>query len=353
MISQLRTQEDTGIHKISIPFLLNWTNPHRGLTDTFERSSELIVDAENVQVDEVARILGEVEASADDGELCSSLYSDRRLKPFPEGYLAPLPMSDDLSLDMTLGVDPDISFSSSHNLGISDDVSPGMFLPLHETQHWTRFVMPASQAGTGSPATYDLMGRDLPAEFAEHLTTLTLSLPRDHPERAPSINLALGMTILIQANIERFLWLYFHHWNRHSPVVHRGTFDVADTSLALVLVMTLTGALFSLSTDEVATARSMLDLAEELAFRDPYFERIASGIFPEGPEGRSRALQALQAAFSAAQLQLREGNTWKRKHVRSDRFDQIIYVSPFGAPVICHTNLMPGSSNNVLTQSEC
>ena len=329
MVGQLLAPEDTGVHKISIPFLLNWINPHCGLADTFERSSDLIVDVDSAQVDDE---LGEVETSANDGELCSSLNFDGALKMLQEGYLPPFPMSDDLPLDVALGVDADMSFSPIYELGISDRFSPGIFLPLHETQRSTRVMVPASKAETGSHVTYDLTGRDLQAELAEHLTNLTLSLPRGHLERAPSINLALGMTKFTQANIERFLWLYFHHWNRHSPVVHRGTFDVADTSLALVLVMTLTGALFSLSPGEVATARSMLDLGEECAFRDPDFERIASGIFPEGPGGRRRALQALQAAFSAAQLQLREGNAWKRQHVRSDRLDQIIYVSRVVGP---------------------
>ncbi|OQU93942.1 Fungal specific transcription factor domain-containing protein [Cladophialophora immunda] len=326
MIIQLLAQGDTGIHKISIPFLLNWTNPHRGLTDTFERSSDMIVHTESAQVDVGTGILGEVEASANDGELCASFNTERVLKTFQEGYVPPSPMPDDLSLDMTLGVDTDMPLSSIYELGVSDNFSPSMFLPLQETLHSTRFVTPAGQVGTGSPITYDLMGRDLPAEFAEELTTLTLSLPRDHPERAPSINLALGMTIFTEANIERFLWLYFHHWNRHSPVLHRGTFDVADASLALVLVMTLTGALFSLSPGEVTMAQSMLDLAEEFSFRNPDFERIMSGIFPEGPHERRRALQAIQAAFSAAQLQLREGSSCKRQHVRSHRFDQIIYA---------------------------
>lgn len=324
MTPQLLSHDDTEIHKISIPFLLNWTSPYRGLTETFERSSE-VVDTESLRVDYVPGILGEVEGHADTGELCSSFQSHNILH---DELLPRWPMSDDLPLERILDVDADTSFLSIYDLGIADNFSPGIYLPLQETRHSPRSLMRASQAETESMVNFDLMGRDLRAEFAESLTKLTLSLPRDHPDHAPSINLALGMTMLTQTNIEKFLWLYFHHWNRHSPVVHRRTFDVTDTSLPLVLVMTLTGALFSLSPDEVSAGQSMLDLAEEFAFRDADFERIASGIIPEGPDGRRRALQALQASFSAAQLQLRQGSTWKRHSVRSDRFNQIIYVSP-------------------------
>lgn len=70
----------------------------------------------------------------------------------------------------------------------------------------------------------------------------------------------------------------------------------------------------------------MLDIAEELAFRDPEFRKLISGIFPGGIYERRQALEALQAAFTIMQLQLREGSAHKRKCVRAVRFDQIIYV---------------------------
>ena len=181
----------------------------------------------------------------------------------------------------------------------------------------------------GYPSSGTFVDRDLPAEFADHLTALTLALPRSHPEHAPNINLALGMSTLTPANIRKFLRLYFHHWNRHSPVVHPGTFEVYKAPLPLLLVMTLTGAMFSLSPEDVAAAKSLLDLAEEFAFRDQDFQRMASGFYTERLDQRRRALQALQAAFSVAQLQLREGLMWKRECVRSLRFDQIICVSHY------------------------
>lgn len=324
--SQLPSQEDKDSHKISIPFLLNWASPYRGLTDTFERSNDIVVGNESVRVDSGSGILGEIEGTTDTDarELCTSIHSHNGLQ---DEWLPRWSIPDDLSLDSrTLDAGADMSLLPIYDLDITS-FSPTMFLPLQETQQSPQSLIRASQqAEIEFVVTFDLTGRDLPAEFAESLTKLTLSLPRDHPEHAPSINLALGMMMMTQSNIERFLGLYFRHWNRHSPVVHRRTFDVADTSLALVLVMTLTGALFSLIPDEVSGAQSMLDLAEEFAFHDPDFEKLTSGISSEGPDGRRRALQALQASFSAAQLQLRQGSTWKRQQVRSERFNQIIFV---------------------------
>ena len=103
------------------------------------------------------------------------------------------------------------------------------------------------EANNGSPFDCGRLGRDLSTEFLMHLTELSRWLSWEHPEHDPSANLAMGMTILTKSNIQTFIRLYFHHWNRHSPVVHRGTFDVNKSPLPLLLVITLTGALFSVS----------------------------------------------------------------------------------------------------------
>lgn len=249
----------------------------------------------------------------------------------------PPPYEDTSPTDLMYRTSPSLMFPSLQTeFDFLAEPSPNFFFPFYgfmdgiSDEH--QFEPSAEQMDTESPFNNMFAERNVSEELAEHLTALTLSLPRDHPERAPSINLALGMTTLTQANVKMFIRLYFHHWNRHSPILHRGSFDVMTSSLPLILVVALTGALFSVSTDHHSTVRSMLDIAEESAFRDPDFQDIASGIFPEDLPQRRRAVQALQAAFSIAQLQLREGSVPKRKFVRSTRFDQIIYVSWSSTP---------------------
>lgn len=175
---------------------------------------------------------------------------------------------------------------------------------------------------------FDMTGlqRDLTNEFSCSLTDLVVSLPKDHPECAPNLNLAEGMSLLTSDNIQRFVEIYFRHWNRHSPVIHRGTFDVDRVSLPLLLVVVLTGALFSMCPSDILLARKMLDIAEEFAFRNPMFLKLSSGILPHRSEEHRLSLEAVQAAFSIAQIQLRECCLERRKNIRSDRFDKIIYV---------------------------
>lgn len=159
-----------------------------------------------------------------------------------------------------------------------------------------------------------------------HLHEFCSTLPAGHPEANPDRNLTPGLELISPSNITKFVNLYFYHWNRHSPIIHRGTFDPGKASIPLLFIVILTGALFS-SQDDAAKARALLDLAEEYAFRNRPFERLLAGDPLTGSDGDRTSLDAIQAAFSVAQLQLREGSANVKKHTRSVRFGQIIQVS--------------------------
>ncbi|KEF52267.1 uncharacterized protein A1O9_11507 [Exophiala aquamarina CBS 119918] len=309
---QISNETGSTSHKIRISFLLNWSSPTSGLTDTFKRSS-----------DDVAVHANTRSQSQDDTTFYCKAGGSESYGYSPSWLSLVIPLTSPHTDYLPLFLTPD---NSLINLELCADASalpfPSSELGMHDQLSSTAFL--SLMDGSQYPDQLVGMDRNISIELADQLTALTLSLPHDHPEHAPSIHLALGMRTLTQNNISIFLQLYFQHWNRHSPVVHPGTFGVFRTPLPLLLVMTLTGALFSLAPGAVTTARSMLELAEEFAFSDPDFQRIASGIFPEGLEQRRRALKALQAAFCAVQLQLREGTTWKRKCMRTVRFDQII-----------------------------
>lgn len=162
-------------------------------------------------------------------------------------------------------------------------------------------------------------------DFMYHLHEFCSTLPVGHPEANPNLNLTPGLELISPSNITKFVNLYFHHWNHHSPIIHRSTFDPGRASLPLLLVVILTGALFS-SQDDAAKARMLLGLAEEYAFRSRPFEKLLAGTPAITFDEDQSSLDALQASFSVAQLQLREGSTSTKKRTRSVRFGQIIRV---------------------------
>ena len=162
--------------------------------------------------------------------------------------------------------------------------------------------------------------------LVDALTELTLSLPPDHPESAPNDRLNNGVILLSPENIERFVRHYFRDWNPHSPILHPATFRSSSASSPILLAVVLTGALFSPSEDEVRRARDMLELAEEYAFGNPIFKKAVSGVGLNSELDLEKGLEALQASFFIAQVQLREGSPLKRKHTRTVRFADIISV---------------------------
>lgn len=144
-----------------------------------------------------------------------------------------------------------------------------------------------------------------------------------------------GTALFMRYTMDTLIKIYFNQWHRYSPIVYRGAFDANTASLPLLLSVLLTGALLSPSPEQISMAKGMLELAEECAFRNVLFIDLISGAISPQPSETHRYFEALQVAFSMAQIQLREGSsaTWRRS--RAHLFDQIIlygtyhYLMPF------------------------
>lgn len=290
--------------KTSIPFLLNYTNPeNRSLRDTFGFSSD-----------------------------CQAIFP-LHFQKILDDYESAL-----LSTDGSL-----------------DDLFPGYFFPDNASERrqleFSSYPMIEFDSLPGNPSPH-LPGLSRTNEVVDHLTEISLSLPKYHPESAPNANLVSGVSLFSSTNIQRLVEIYFHQWHRHSPIVHSGTFDMETISLPLLISVVLTGALYSPLAPEVEMARKMLNLAEECAFQDRVFLRLVSGEAPESCCGDERCLEALQAAFSMAQIQLREGSPNKRKYSKFYLFDQVINVCALNlrAHHLSLTNL-PGCSIDVPHQN--
>ena len=307
-----------------MPFLLNYINPQvRSVTDTFGYSTDPAA-GDSQMLDG---------ASLDTGEgLKSSLVGHPvmlRSTPFDmndvSNLLQPETSDDQLLLEYF--------FSGQDTSGNQ----PELDFYFEQDQSW--FADPLSDGWAfRNGLTDDLM---------YHLHEFCASLPVGHPECAPNLNLSQGLGLISPSNISKFVDLYFYHWNRHSPVIHRATFDPGKGSLPLLFAIIVTGALFS-SQDEVAKARTLLSLAEEFAFRNKTFRKLLAGSVPSGLDEEQRSLDALQAAFSVAQVQLREGSASTRKHTRSIRFGEIIIVGSTDS----HTILGQGADNDRLHERQ-
>jgi hypothetical protein len=288
------------VGKTSLPFLLNYISPQgRSVTDTFGYSTDPVPEPSEM-LD--ARALTFPLA----GHPLMLQNTPFDINDVPN-LLQPSTSDDQLLLEYF--------FSGQDTTGNQQDP----YSSLEQDQPWFG----------NSRSDYWTIRNGLTDDLMYHLHEFCAALPTGHPECAPNLHLSQGLGLIAPSSISRFVDLYFHHWNQHSPIIHRATFDIEKASLPLLFAIILTGALFS-SQDDVAKARMLLSLAEEFAFRDKVFGKLLAGSSPSGPDEEGRSFDALQAAFSIAQVQLREGSASTRKHARSIRFGEII--------IVCSTN---------------
>jgi hypothetical protein len=65
---------------------------------------------------------------------------------------------------------------------------------------------------------------------------------------------------------EKFCNMYFEFWHPHCPIIHRPSFELSTIPTALLVPITLMGAMYSTVDKEVSTAKLLLDLAEIFVF---------------------------------------------------------------------------------------
>ena len=56
--------------------------------------------------------------------------------------------------------------------------------------------------------------------------------------------------------------LYFEFWHPHCPILHQPSFDIETVPIALLIPVTLMGAMYSQNDQENNTAKLLMDLAE-------------------------------------------------------------------------------------------
>lgn len=173
----------------------------------------------------------------------------------------------------------------------------------------------------------DLTKRQL-SKIIMQLTDLYITLPKGHHARAPGVQIKDTGKFLSLSNLKLFTQTYFHHFYPNCPIIHRATFDPRTASPRLILAVCLAGASYSSLQDVSTWEQSILDLAEEYVFRNPFFEGFSRGKFngDKNPENFNAHLEAMQAAIIITFLQNWEGNEPARHRIRTERFGLIVSV---------------------------
>ena len=221
----------------------------------------------------------------------------------------------------------------SSPFGEGDSPSHGLFAALQDD------VPPASlqQCLSASPTAFTLAepasGKSATIIRALRDTALTLHLS---PEETAEISRHLNY-LYTRERTERFCDMYFEFWHPHCPIVHRPSFAMESTPTALLVPITLMGAMYSTVDREVSTAKLLLDLAELFAFsiddlRDDFeiqqIIRLSSATQPARNITMSPlALDHVRAAHLMVCLQYWAGNTLAKRRVVDTRFGVAVKVA--------------------------
>ncbi|KAF2796691.1 hypothetical protein K505DRAFT_157248 [Melanomma pulvis-pyrius CBS 109.77] len=307
------------LEKMPIPFLMNFvTSESRSLPETFGYS--------NVAPEPLPKLL----SPGANARRSSWLLTEGATMPVPtysggasnNSILDELPiMSDILSQRPHISaMEPQASYGG---VPTYENPPPRDSHPADGISHSLELMEHPSIPSDASISTNTRI-----SELVMQLASIYITLPKGHPARASNVRMEDIDEFLTTSKIRTVSQTYFHHFYSHLPILHRPSFNVETTSLRLVLVVYLGGALFSSLDDLIHMARSFLDLAEEYIFQDPFFEQLSKWDSQREPvQDCDSNIQAVQAALNIIFLQNWEGNNQARRRIRAERFSSVVMGS--------------------------
>jgi hypothetical protein len=176
----------------------------------------------------------------------------------------------------------------------------------------------------------DPMRRRL-SEPAMQLTDTFITLPKCPWARTTSVKIQDADKFFTLSNFQLFTQTFYHHFFPQCPIIHRPSCNLKIAFLRLVLAICFVGAMYSSLLEAIATAQSLLDLAEEYVFRNVCFQELSKGKgSADQIQDCDAKLEAIQSAVVITFLQNWEGNEAARRRGRAERFNTIISVfKPF------------------------
>lgn len=137
------------------------------------------------------------------------------------------------------------------------------------------------------------------------------------------------------SRIDKFINHFFEFWHPHCPILHQPTFSVETAPIPLLVSVTLMGAMYSQSDQEVNTAKHLLDLSELFVYsmEDLTDDSEIRQMLRSNPSVEQSvivsplAFQYLQAAYLMVCVQFWAGGMLARKRAIETRFGNVVKVN--------------------------
>lgn len=149
------------------------------------------------------------------------------------------------------------------------------------------------------------------------------SLVMSDPTYTGIFDTSLARAVFTPSNMRGFASTYFRLSHVHFSLIHMPSFGSRNTSIPLLIAVTLAGATRAPPRDDALAAQGFLDLAEEYAFR-----RMAAMVaaFPASRQSRpsTELLEAMQAALIIHFIHVLISNVAARQRQRHRRLPALI-----------------------------
>ncbi|KAJ5047458.1 uncharacterized protein L3040_003285 [Drepanopeziza brunnea f. sp. 'multigermtubi'] len=163
---------------------------------------------------------------------------------------------------------------------------------------------------------------------------LNYAAAAQNPPFLPSEQVVEAIEMVTAENITTYVRLYFRHWHKHAPMVHRATFNPCTAALPLVISVMSIGAMYSPKPDDVARLKSLLDTMECYIYSIPgvgdEYELPGRSYVKLGeiasPGLQQYQLEEVQGAYLIIVLQYWTGNPTARIRVRQQRFPRVVQI---------------------------
>jgi hypothetical protein len=140
--------------------------------------------------------------------------------------------------------------------------------------------------------------------------------------------------LLTKARVSNFVSLYFLNWHLNCPILHQPSFDPYQVPTALLLSVSLFGAMYSKDNMELYATKRLLDIAEVAVFSSDVFSsraeivRSLSGtVVLDSETMQSNDFENFQAGYLILVLQYWAGTRTSKNRAMETHFNKVITVS--------------------------
>jgi hypothetical protein len=151
------------------------------------------------------------------------------------------------------------------------------------------------------------------------------------PEGQPMLELGPTISQLDSPELVSLVDLFFQHYHKHCPLLHRPSFQPATCPTALLLAVIALGGMYAPEKPRVERMRSLLDVIELYIYnltglREEYLQSFDLSKAADEATLYSQ-FQVLQSAYLIVVAQYFSGNIAAKRRARRQRFTRILDVS--------------------------